>query len=140
MANILNQYGMRVLRASISELEQNKDITSIVIDSSWCDDNKLSFKVNWAAQGATDSWSAKLYGERIKNTADIVDMLNKMNLVEDYDFDNTVKLDIEQFKIDVSKCAWAIGTQLIGTLGDCLNSIGGLVSSEDDKNNDEVEK
>ena len=134
MANILNQYGMRVLRASISELEQNEDITSIVIHSSWCD-NKLSFKVNWAAQGATDSWSAKLYGERIKNTADIVDMLNKMNLVEDYNIDNTVKIDMEQFKEDVSKCTWAIGTHLIGTLGDYLNSIGGLVSSEDDKNN-----
>ena len=131
MANRLNQYGMRVLRAAIRELENNKEITSIVIEGGWLDDNKLRFKVNWSCQGATDSWTAKSYGECIKHTADVVDMLNKMNFAEYYDDSDVVMgQDKEKYKEDVSKCYWALGVQLIGTLGDCLNSMGALVKEE----------
>ena len=58
-------------------------------------------------------------------------MLNKMNFAEYYDDSDVVMgQDKEKYKEDVSKCYWALGVQLIGTLGDCLNSMGALVKEE----------
>ena len=139
MANILNSYGRHILNLAISKLKENEEITTIDIYSGWGKE-RIQFKVNWACWGSTDPWEAKLYGERIKNTADIVDMLNHMNLVEDFttstDLDNPLDMNLETEELhekiedDANKCAWAMRTLLIGTFGDCLNSIGALKKEE----------